>query len=836
MIQTQRRFFIGVAMLMATLTAIAQTFTLKGTVTDDEGNALELATVACPSQSKVTMTNLKGEYTMRLHTADSVVIRYSMVGYNTRTRTLYKPQGTQTLRILLRSSQELGEVVVTEKRRQTDQMEQLDLKEIKAVPSATGNAIEELIQQQAGVSTHNELSSQYNVRGGSFDENSVYINNVEVYRPLLIRSGQQEGLSVINADMVERVGFSSGGFSAKYGDKMSSALDITYHRPKRFEASAMASLLGGSAYLGTSSKKFSMSHGLRYKTNRYLLGSLETTGEYRPNQLDYQTYITYEPNRRWTLALLGNISENHYNFRPKDRETSFGTMEDAKSFKVYFDGQEKDIFRTLFGTASLTRHIGDSTHVKLLWSAFHTKEQERYDIQGQYWLNDAQSAEQLGVGTYAEHARNYLTANVQSLKLMVNRQLRRHAIEGALTMKWEHIKEQSREYEMRDSSGYSVPHTGERLDLIYNLASHQDMKSTRLEGYLQDVLRWSSGNSGKAGKTGDSGNPGTPGNSGQSGQSGQPGQLGDSGKSPTFYTLTYGVRFANWSYNKETIVSPRLSLAIVPGANPNLTYRFATGLYYQAPFYKELRDTTMSATGTTVVTLNRNIKSQRSVQVLAAVDYRFKMLGQRPFKFTAEAYYKALSNLVPYNVQNVKVTYYGENLTAGHAMGLDLKLFGEFVPGTDSWLTFSLMSAQQHFTDKERFGGASYPLPTDQRFALNLHFTDYFPGTERWKMTLRLAYADGLPFGAPHRGIEAQNFRAPAYKRADIGMSYLAYKAPSPTAFSIKNVWLSIDCLNLLGISNVNSYYWVTDVTNRQWAVPNYLTGRQINGKVIVEF
>ena len=836
MIQTQRRFFIGVAMLMATLTAIAQTFTLKGTVTDDEGNALELATVACPSQSKVTMTNLKGEYTMRLHTADSVVIRYSMVGYNTRTRTLYKPQGTQTLRVLLRSSQELGEVVVTEKRRQTDQMEQLDLKEIKAVPSATGNAIEELIQQQAGVSTHNELSSQYNVRGGSFDENSVYINNVEVYRPLLIRSGQQEGLSVINADMVERVGFSSGGFSAKYGDKMSSALDITYRRPKRFEASAMASLLGGSAYLGTSSKKFSMSHGLRYKTNRYLLGSLETTGEYRPNQLDYQTYITYEPNRRWTLALLGNISENHYNFRPKDRETSFGTMEDAKSFKVYFDGQEKDIFRTLFGMASLTRHIGDSTHVKLLWSAFHTKEQERYDIQGQYWLNDAQSAEQLGVGTYAEHARNYLTANVQSLKLMVNRQLRRHAIEGALTMKWEHIKEQSREYEMRDSSGYSVPHTGERLDLIYNLASHQEMKSTRLEGYLQDVLRWSSGNSGKAGKSGDSGNSGNPGQSGQSGLSGQPGQPGDSGKSPTFYTLTYGVRFANWSYNKETIVSPRLSLAIVPGANPNLTYRFATGLYYQAPFYKELRDTTMSATGTTVVTLNRNIKSQRSVQVLAAVDYRFKMLGQRPFKFTAEAYYKALSNLVPYNVQNVKVTYYGENLTAGHAMGLDLKLFGEFVPGTDSWLTFSLMSAQQHFTDKERFGGASYPLPTDQRFALNLHFTDYFPGTERWKMTLRLAYADGLPFGAPHRGIEAQNFRAPAYKRADIGMSYLAYKAPSPTAFSIKNVWLGIDCLNLLGISNVNSYYWVTDVTNRQWAVPNYLTGRQINGKVIVEF
>ena len=409
---------------------MAQTFTLKGKVVDDEGQALELATVSCLEQAAVTMTNLKGEFQMTLHTADSVVIKFSMVGYQERRRVLYHPRTTQTL--------------------------QLDIKDIKGAPSTTGNAVEELIQQQAGVSTHNELSSQYNVRGGSFDENSVYINNVEVYRPLLIRSGQQEGLSVINADMVESVNFSSGGFSAKYGDKMSSALDITYRRPEKFEATAMASLLGASAYVGTSNKTFSMSHGLRYKTNRYLLGSLETTGEYRPNQLDYQTYITYEPNRRWTLEFLGNISENHYNFKPKDRETSFGTMEDVKSFKVYFDGEEKDLFRTLFGTAAITRHISDSTHIKLLWSAFRTKEQECYDIQGQYWLNETQSSEQLGVGTYAEHARNYLTANMQSLKLMVNRRLRQHDIEAGLTYKWEHIEEQSREYEMRDSSGYSV--------------------------------------------------------------------------------------------------------------------------------------------------------------------------------------------------------------------------------------------------------------------------------------------------------------------------------------------------------------------------------------------
>ena len=806
--QRSARYLLMLVMLMASLFAMGQTFTLKGLVTDEEGKALELATVSCVAQGKVTMTNLKGEYQMQLQSADSVVVRFSMVGYTPRSRTLRKPQGTQTLRIVMRTDQELGEVIVTEKKRQTDQMEQLDLTDLRAhTVSITGNAIEELIQQQAGVSTHNELSSQYNVRGGSFDENSVYINNVEVYRPLLIRSGQQEGLSIINPDMVERVGFSSGGFSARYGDKMSSALDITYKKPKSFEASAMGSLLGGSAYIGISTPPseenqqgtFSMSHGLRYKTNRYLLGSLETTGEYRPNQLDYQTYITYSPNRRWTLDLLGNISENHYNFRPKDRETSFGTMEDVKSFKVYFDGQEKDIFRTLFGTASLTRHLGDSASIKLLWSAFHTKEQECYDIQGQYWLNDAQSAEQLGVGTYAEHARNYLTADVQSVKMMISRRLRQHDIEAGLTYKWEHIKEQSREYEMRDSSGYSVPHTANRLDLIYTLNSHQDMRSRRVEGYMQDVFKWNTSPSDEEETMG------------------------------TFFTLTYGIRFAHWSYNRETLLSPRLSLAIVPASNPDITYRLATGLYYQAPFYKELRDTTLTASGVTAVTLNRNIKSQRSLQFLAAMDYRFKM-KERKYKFTAEAYYKALSNLSPYNVQNVKVTYYGENLRRGYALGLDMKLYGEFVPGTDSWISLSLMRTQQ------KYQGQWVPLPTDQRYAINLHFTDYFPGTDRWKMTLRLAYADGLPFGAPHRGIEAQHFRAPAYRRADIGMSYLAYNNVQRSTFNVQRIWLGVDCLNLFGISNVNSYYWVTDVTNRQWAVPNYLTGRQINGKVIVEF
>ena len=358
------------AMLLTGMAAFADGFTLKGKVVDEEENALELVTVSCLAQGKVTMTNLKGEFSIDLQSADSVEVRFSMVGYAPRKRVFRRPKGKMTVQIVMYPMEALQEVTVTKRRRQTGQTEQLDVKDIKQATSTTGNAVEELIQQQAGVSSHNELSSQYNVRGGSFDENSVYINQVEVYRPLLISSGNQEGLSIINPDMVEKIGFSTGGFEAKYGDKMSSALDITYRRVKGFEASATASLLGASGYIGVGNQKFSMSHGIRYKTNRYLLGSLETTGEYKPNFLDYQTYISYKPNNRWTVDAIGYISENHYNFKPEDRETSFGTLADVKSFKVYFDGQEKDLFRTLFGTASITRHFGDSTSVKFLTSAF----------------------------------------------------------------------------------------------------------------------------------------------------------------------------------------------------------------------------------------------------------------------------------------------------------------------------------------------------------------------------------------------------------------------------------------------------------------------------------
>lgn len=783
-----------VLFLMVTQVAIGQSFTLQGKVSDKDGNPIELASVMVVSQGKLAMTNLKGEFHMQLHSADSVKVRFSMIGYKSKERVLRRPQGKQTLLVQLLDDNEMQEVVVEGKTKQHGTTEELDVDKVKQGPSASGNAVEEMVQTQAGVSTHSELSSQYNVRGGTFDENSVYINNIEVYRPFLVRSGQQEGLSIINPDMVQSVGFSTGGFEAKYGDKMSSALDITYKRPKRTEASLTASLLGASAYLGIASKKFTWTNGVRYKTNRYLLGSLQTKGEYKPSFLDYQTYLSWQPSKRWQIDFIGNISDNHYNFQPEDRETNFGTLQNVKKFRVYFDGQEKDLFRTYFGSLSITRHLSPRTDVSLLASAFSTREQERYDIQGQYWLTQTETSENLGVGTYMQHSRDYLKANVKSLKLMLQHRMGKHKIDGGLTYKIEQVRENSTEYEYRDSAGYNVPHTGRDLRMIYALRAKNELNAKRIESYLQDTWNF---------------------------------QTRDS--VPTLFTFNYGVRFAHWSFNGESIVSPRASLTITPGKNRNLSFRIAGGLYYQAPFYKELRDTSM-INGITYATLNQSVRSQRSIHALASMSYRFEMMG-RPFKFTAEAYYKALSQLVPYSVDNVKVTYYGDQQATGHATGLDLKLFGEFVPGTDSWLTLSVMNTRM------RLNGKSIPLPTDQRYALNLYFTDYFPGTTRWRMSLKLAYADGLPFATPHQELENNSFRAPAYKRADIGMSYRLLDNHDGSRNTIfKNVWIGLDCLNLFGINNVNSYYWVTDIAGQQYAVPNFLTGRQINGRVTVEF
>lgn len=766
---------------------------LKGRVVDESQDPISLCQVRIEGQPFGTTASIDGKYNFTFHTADSVVVIYSMIGYETRKRVLKKPQGNLTLNIVMKESgKEMAEVTVAEARRQMGSMQELNKKDLKRMPSTSGNAVEELVATQAGVSTHNELSSQYNVRGGSFDENCVYINGVEVYRPMLISSGQQEGLSVINSDMVEKISFSAGGFEAKYGDRMSSVLDITYAHPQRLESTVSASLLGANVYVGYGKKKFSISNGLRYKTNQYMLGSLETKGEYKPNFLDYQAYLRWAPSKAWTFDAIAYINRNNYNFKPTDRETKFGTMEDVKSFKVYFDGKEEDQFQTLFGTIRAARHFGDAGSLTLTASAFSNREKETYDIQGQYWLNETNGDEQLGVGSYMEHARNFLYSSVQTLKLTYDLKKGNHTMQTGIGWKHEKVRENSNEWEYRDSSGYSVPHTGNDLQLIYNMRATNTINASHFELFAQDTWRKES-------------------------------NIG-------ILSLNYGMRLSYWGWNKEWLVSPRASLGFVPSSNENFTFRLAAGLYNQRPFYKELRDT-VTIDGNTTVQLNKNIKSQRSFQVVTGMEYRFK-IGGRPFKFTTEAYYKAQWKLNPYNVDNLKIVYYGNNLATGYVVGADFKVYGEFVPGTDSWVSFGLMKASM------KLNGQDIPQPTDQRYNVNIFFSDYFPGTTRWKMNLKATFADGLPFGPPHTGLERNSFRAPAYRRFDIGMNYRLINNEDNhlrRAKFLRNIWLGLDCFNIFGLNNVSSYYWITDISNHQYAVPNYLTDRMINARILVE-
>lgn len=768
-----------------------------GRVSDDSGQPIELANVRVTGQGVYTLTNLKGEYSLTCTSADTVTVIFSMIGYETRRRVLRNPADSIRLDVVMPvyGSNALGEAVVTGKGVQTGTIQKITLDQTRLAPSASGNAVEEIIATQAGVSTHNELSSQYNVRGGSFDENCVYLNGIEVFRPLLVRSGGQEGLSIINPDMVGSISFSTGGFEPRYGDKMSSVLDITYKRPERLEASAQASLLGAGAYVGWGNKKFSAMTSLRYKTTKHLLGSTDTEGEYSPNFLDWQAFLSWTPNRRWSVDVLANIADNHYNFRPQERETAFGTLYEPRRFKVYFDGWESDRFSTLFGAATITRHFNPQTYLALRLSSFSTHERETYDIQGEYWLQEATSQQELGVGTYMEHARNRLKARVFDVGLTFRTRMTGHTLQAGFDWKRQHVEENSREWEMRDSMGYSLPTSPDRLSLIYSQRSLATLETNRLEFFAQDAWRF---------KT-----------------------------SAALFNLTYGLRLSHWDWNGETILSPRVSLGIIPAGNDNWTLRAATGVYYQAPFYKELRDTVMQ-NGVAQIRLNPDIKSPRSIHFVLGADYTFRMMG-RPFRFTTEAYYKALSRLIPYAVDGVRVVYSGRNETSGYAAGIDFKLFGEFVPGADSWVTFSIMGT------KEKFAGEWIPRPTDQRYNLSLYFTDFFPGTDRWRVTLKAAFADGLPFGPAHEARQKWNFRAPAYKRVDLGMSYRLVKPDDSPYRSgihryIRNAWLGIDALNLMDIKNVSSYYWITDITNTRYAVPNYLTGRLFNVRLSVDF
>lgn len=800
------KLYIFFIFLFIGSTVLAQSrIKISGKVIDADNQGLELVNVCIGGTTQGTLTDLKGEYELTVASQDSIEIIFSCLGYRTEKRVLAAPQGNVVLNMrLYTKDKKLGEVVVTEIRKQTSTLQKIDAKDLRLMPDASGGSIESMLSTLAGVNSSNELSSQYSVRGGNFDENIVYVNGIEIYRPLLVRSGQQEGLSFINPDMVGSIGFSSGGYSAEYGDKMSSVLDITYKQPEAFEGAVSASFLGASAMIGHSTKRFSQLHGFRYKTNSTLLSSLDTKGEYDPSFFDYQTYLTYKFSPNWNISLLGNISNNIYNFTPQERTTKYGTYTSASQFKVYFDGQEKDKFQTFFGALSLNYGVSKYTALSLLASAFATNEIVTYDITGEYWLDELdmannggvpQTSGTLGYGTYHEHARNRLNASVFAIAAKGATRFGKNELKYGVNFQHEIIKDRVREWELRDSAGYSLPHTGNGIDLVSSLSSYQNMQSNRFSFYAQDTykLRAKSG----------------------------------------FYTFTGGIRGSYWGFNKEFILSPRASVGYIPNFNDRLTFRFATGLYYQAPFYKELRDTVRTGENY-VVRLNRSIKSQRSIHFVLGSDYSFRAVN-RPFKFTAELYYKKLDNLIPYEVDNVRIWYSGRNESKGYAAGLDLKLFGQFVPGTDSWLSFSLMRTQ------ETIGGIKVPRPTEQRYSVALFFQDYVPRFPKYKFSLRAIWSDGLPVGAPRLGRQAGYFRTTPYRRVDIGASRLLVGGEDRLMKRgffryFKSIWIGLDVFNLLDISNVNSYYWVTDIYNHQSAVPNYLTMRQFNLRLSMEF
>lgn len=801
------RLILIISLLFVSIRLFSQEVVkLSGAVIDADNQPVELALVRIAGTTTGTTTNLEGKYELKINSADSVLVVFSCLGYKNEEHLLKNPKGNVKLNVQLqKKSIDLNEVVVTEFQKQQGTMQKIKASDMQLMPNTSGG-IEGMLATFAGVNSNNELSSQYSVRGGNFDENIVYINGIEIYRPLLVRSGQQEGMSVINPDLVSSISFSSGGFSAEYGDKMSSVLDIQYKRPEALEVSLSGSFLGATASVGHSTGKFTQLHGVRYHTNSTLLSSLDVKGEYNPSYFDYQTYMTYKFSDKFEVALLGNIAINNYQFTPFERTTSFGTAYDTKSFTVYFDGMERDVFETYFGSVSANYRPNKENELSLQVSAFSSNEYVSYDISGQYWLDELAGSDNtsenapakgdLGVGTYHEHARNRLKATVMSVSLKGAHRIVGNDIRWGVTYNREQIYDYLREWEMRDSVGYTLPYVGDDIHMIYNIVSENRLESNRISAYLQDTYRLRT----------------------------------DFG----LFNFNAGVRLSYWDFNNECIVSPRASITFIPEKNSNFTFRLAGGVYYQAPFYKEFRDTVSTGGNNFIVRLNDRIKSQQSIQVVAGGDYTFRAFD-RPFKVSLEAYYKKLNDLIPYEANNVKLWYSAQNESEGYAAGLDFKLYGEFVPGTDSWLSFSLMRTE------EKINEVWVPRPTDQRYSVGIFFQDYVPKLPMFKISLKGIISDGLTFGAPMKGRAEGYYRAPAYKRVDMGLTYIIIGGEeqwSKYGFwrNIKSATIGVDVFNLFDFANVNSYTWVTDVNNVQYAVPNYLTRRQLNVRLAVKF
>ena len=825
--------------------AISQdnTATVTGVVKDlVSTQAIDFVTVFIRSEGLVTETNSKGAYRLEVPADQVLEISFTRIGYKEASRKIgpLAPNASLGVDVSLVNQESDLEVVVTESKIEDVGMVREEVQEFKILPTASGNFESILPHIALGTSsgTGGELSSQYNVRGGNYDENLVYVNDFEIFRPQLIRSSQQEGLSFPNIDLIRDLSFSSGGFQAKYGDKMSSVLDIRYKRPEEFRGSVEMSFLGASAHIEGSKSIGSNGYnklryllGARYKTNRYLLGSLDVKGEYTPNFTDLQGYVTYDINRDLQLGFIGNFNRSVFNFIPESRATTLGLINLAVRLTSDFQGSESDNFTNGMVGSSLTyipERDKNPLFIKLLASNYQSVEQERYDIIGTYALNQIETGlgddfgkvvGLIGDGTQHLFARNELFNRISNVQLKGGIELQKehdedyktssHFLQFSTKYQQEFFDDKLNEWERLDSAGYSLRFNEEQVELWNVLKSENTLNNSRFTAYLQDTY-----------------------------------SSRVEGEREMKFTL--GVRGLYRNLNEKFNISPRAQLLYKPlGWDKEVSFKLSGGVYYQPPLYREMRRFDGS--------LNRGLKSQKSTHLLAGMTYDifWNRISNKKFKLITELYYKKLDNLVSYEIDNIRIRYSGDNDATGYVTGLDFRINGEFVPGAESWINLSLLKARESLDDVQHttyqdsaWVNTNYvPRPTDQLYNLSIFFQDYLPMNENFKMHMNFIMAGGLPFGVKDNNLERRNtFRYREYQRVDIGFSLLLWneawkeeKPNHPFAFT-NNVWMSLEVFNLLGIENVAANTWIKTVFNQQFAIPNNLTSRRINLRLKVDF
>lgn len=810
-------FFIGWSIF-----CLAQSATVKGVILDEFNQPIEGVNIS--STSNGTQTNENGFYTIDIKSDETITLTFSHVSHKNIVATFSLNDGEQLEfnPVMKVDIEQISTVVINGKRRKDiEGIIVIEPALIRKIPGANAG-VENILMTLPGVSSNNELSTQYSVRGGNFDENLVYVNGIEVYRPFLIRSGQQEGFSFVNSDLVSNVDFSAGGFQAKYGDKLSSVLDITYKKPVEFGATANLSLLGANASVETASKngKFTSITGLRYRDNSLFVEAKQTETNFQPVFADAQTYLTYQFNNKFELSFLGNASINKYDYEPLTRQTNFGTLENPIALIVNYEGQERDRYQTLFGALQGSYVVNDNLDLQLVASSYHTTEEEYFDIFAQYALGEVNSNigdEDLGevefttaLGTQLNHGRNDLDALITTVEQKGTYNLNENEIKWSVKFTNEDIRDRLVEWEVIDSAGFSInpprnggfndqPYTPDSgpIEAFQNVRSRNNTTINRIQAYLQ----WS-----KHSKI---------------------------GEHDVWYNA--GIRTHNWTVDdrisetvSQTVFSPRAQFAIKPNWEKDMLFRLGTGFYYQPPFYRELRDRNGL--------VNPNVKAQKSIHFIIGNDYSFK-LWDRPFKLTTEVYYKNITDVNPYSVENVRIRYNATNDTEAYAYGLDLRLNGEFVPGTESWFSLGLLK-----TEENRNNRGYISRPTDQRFKFAALFQDYVPKLPNFKMYLNLVYNSGLPGGSPSYAdaYEYQN-RLPSYKRADVGFQFVVVDAnktfDSGWKKAFKDLSFGVEIFNIFNNQNSITNTWVRDVyTKRQFAIPNFLTPRVFNIRTTMRF